>query len=779
MSTPTEGEQRPLPDGAGQPNLLSAYNQFEQAILQNTVDIPAMLQGVKTLHQAGATGGEAIRALFRDLRSNPAIQLGTIDAINERLDAQDIETTGELLEAARLMWLTPEDPNNLADEYPHVREFLDRVSEEIEQLQNAQPLPSTGKADGNEPPAEPAEAAVITEPDTLDADTTFLPDTPSAAQISQILRDLRYTPGPTETVSPESAEEAKKEIFEKAGKRSYEEALQLLDTTHGILRYERASGKGRMTPTIPSETEYFHDQGIAFIPIEEGKLTIVGDIHGDSETVEQILNKTGFIENMVEGDRSQTIVFMGDYIDRGPQDIRVMEILLDLKNHFPNNVVLIKADHEAGRYVNFSHHDFPQKVDKQYGFRLGDTILSGYENVFDNMPRLVVCGNGVVITHGGIPTDYNEVNLQDIRANETIFDQMIWADPLPPDALPNGITGNFDRAGRDALSKGIIWYSEPAARRFLDRIGGTVIIRGHQTSGDMTDQRPNPFSRNILWTIHSTGFGSTETAYGRQDDGSIREPNPTYAQFEKNVVPHEINPDANIIPVWGAEEPEKAADQKAQGGLVDLDAAVSAITPAGEPAQELTAPTDVPDIVHIGEVNVPIGDLSSFIGVYFTQDRRVQLASQVGQYLLNPNFRIPGLEVPQEQLLDALMTIAENWRAVQNRPTSDSKRVAKALQKHFFPKAPEQAVATVATLANILVDIVNAYKQDQTDRNSFNLWLERLETWTERLKKHQSLSGTSREILPLLYSIQICQNISPIAQAPVQKAFRWPLFGRR
>ena len=52
------------------------------------------------------------------------------------------------------------------------------------------------------------------------------------------------------------------------------------------------------------------------------RLAIVGDLHGDLQTLEKILNEldlTGFLE-----DRNSRLVFLGDYIDRGKNSVSVV-----------------------------------------------------------------------------------------------------------------------------------------------------------------------------------------------------------------------------------------------------------------------------------------------------------------------------------------------------------------------------------------------------------------------------------------------------------------------
>lgn len=70
---------------------------------------------------------------------------------------------------------------------------------------------------------------------------------------------------------------------------------------------------------------------------------IVGDVHGSLGSLKTVL--TSFFSNISE-DPNFSILFLGDYIDRGSESLRCMLILLKLKTSFPNNVYLLRGNHE-------------------------------------------------------------------------------------------------------------------------------------------------------------------------------------------------------------------------------------------------------------------------------------------------------------------------------------------------------------------------------------------------------------------------------------------------
>ncbi|AWN43816.1 metallophosphoesterase family protein [Methylobacterium durans] len=68
----------------------------------------------------------------------------------------------------------------------------------------------------------------------------------------------------------------------------------------------------------------------------------IGDIHGCYDHLRELLNR---IEEHREG-RPRKLVFLGDYIDRGPDSAGVISLLRDLQASEPEDVVCLMGNHE-------------------------------------------------------------------------------------------------------------------------------------------------------------------------------------------------------------------------------------------------------------------------------------------------------------------------------------------------------------------------------------------------------------------------------------------------
>jgi serine/threonine protein phosphatase 1 len=81
--------------------------------------------------------------------------------------------------------------------------------------------------------------------------------------------------------------------------------------------------------------------------MEEPRIFAVGDIHGCRLKLDRLLAKIDW-----RPENKELLVFLGDYIDRGPDSYGVVETVLGLKNQRPNEVILLKGNHEQ-MFVNF------------------------------------------------------------------------------------------------------------------------------------------------------------------------------------------------------------------------------------------------------------------------------------------------------------------------------------------------------------------------------------------------------------------------------------------
>lgn len=74
-------------------------------------------------------------------------------------------------------------------------------------------------------------------------------------------------------------------------------------------------------------------------------LYAIGDIHGRADLLDNLLNKVA-AEAKGRGEEHATFIFLGDYVDRGPQSRQVVDRLLRLRDH-GHDLRFLRGNHEA------------------------------------------------------------------------------------------------------------------------------------------------------------------------------------------------------------------------------------------------------------------------------------------------------------------------------------------------------------------------------------------------------------------------------------------------
>ena len=92
-------------------------------------------------------------------------------------------------------------------------------------------------------------------------------------------------------------------------------------------------------------------------------LVVVGDLHGDFTSLKKIMNEINYDEYLRT--ESNMLIFLGDYVDRGKYSLEVLLFLCGIKSLFPNNMFMLRGNHEAYHRFPFSAFDFPKRSPKQ------------------------------------------------------------------------------------------------------------------------------------------------------------------------------------------------------------------------------------------------------------------------------------------------------------------------------------------------------------------------------------------------------------------------------
>lgn len=121
----------------------------------------------------------------------------------------------------------------------------------------------------------------------------------------------------------------------------------------------------------------------------EDPITIVGDIHGQFYDLATILKIGGVPEN-------NRYIFLGDYVDRGEFSVEVLILLLSLKLCFPNNIFLLRGNHETREMTN-RYSYFAECM-----YKYDQEVFQVSMELFDNLPIAAIVNKKFFLVHGGI-----------------------------------------------------------------------------------------------------------------------------------------------------------------------------------------------------------------------------------------------------------------------------------------------------------------------------------------------------------------------------------------
>ncbi|MFQ5793691.1 MAG: metallophosphoesterase family protein [Candidatus Bipolaricaulia bacterium] len=190
----------------------------------------------------------------------------------------------------------------------------------------------------------------------------------------------------------------------------------------------------------------------------EGQAVFVGDTHGDLEATETVIDR--YLN------REHRIVFLGDYVDRGPHSRENLDLLLSLKVEHPDRIYLLMGNHEGWDALQFYPADFWGRLDPEAARR--------YAELLSQLPLAVAAENGILALHGALPDVETLEEVGQIVFGSEPWRQIVWGDWQDAPGRLLGDAGGRPQFGRD--------HFEERMERFEKR----VLIRSHQPHAPLT-----------------------------------------------------------------------------------------------------------------------------------------------------------------------------------------------------------------------------------------------------------------------------------------------------
>ena len=205
-----------------------------------------------------------------------------------------------------------------------------------------------------------------------------------------------------------------------------------------------------------------------------GEALVIGDLHGDLESLWKILESYDNLYRLYV-DPTFSVIFLGDYGDRGSHSPEVYYTILKLKRAYPNQVILLRGNHEGPEDLIASPHDLPLQL--QYRFKdKGPMVYSKVRRLFDCLYNAVIVKDHFLMVHGGVSPkiktikDFAFAGSPDRRE---LLEDLLWNDP---DENLQGVTPSPRGAG--------LLFGKDVTNTILDNFGLQILIRGHEPADE-------------------------------------------------------------------------------------------------------------------------------------------------------------------------------------------------------------------------------------------------------------------------------------------------------
>jgi protein phosphatase len=202
-----------------------------------------------------------------------------------------------------------------------------------------------------------------------------------------------------------------------------------------------------------------------------GRALMIGDLHGDLESLIDIFNESRFLSRLDQTD-DDVVIFLGDYGDRGAYSAEIYYTILKLKLLFPKQVILIRGNHEGPDDLMVDPYDLPSQFQMRFGKGWTRTH-SRIRKLFACMYNAVVVEKRYLIIHGGLSQKIGKI--EDLayahlkHPRQDLLEDMLWSDP-------NEIVKETCASPRGAGKL----FGENITREVLEKLVVKILIRGHE-----------------------------------------------------------------------------------------------------------------------------------------------------------------------------------------------------------------------------------------------------------------------------------------------------------
>ncbi len=188
----------------------------------------------------------------------------------------------------------------------------------------------------------------------------------------------------------------------------------------------------------------------------------VGDTHGDLESAVRAKE--------LADERGASVVFLGDYVDRGPNQIETLSFVLAWRHVEPERVVILRGNHESP--ITNPYYGFLRAVVGLYDIQVYEQAT----RAFAQLPYAARIGGEVLAVHGGVPKGISRVEeiaslpKGDLNPDHPVAMQLLWNDP----------DESVEEFAPSVRGPGVFRFGWRAFHDFMESSGLSLLVRAHE-----------------------------------------------------------------------------------------------------------------------------------------------------------------------------------------------------------------------------------------------------------------------------------------------------------
>ena len=187
------------------------------------------------------------------------------------------------------------------------------------------------------------------------------------------------------------------------------------------------------------------------------RVVFVGDTHGDLEATQLVAER--YFQP------GTTLVFLGDYVDRGPYSRENLQYLLQLKVENPKQIYLLQGNHDAWQDAPFYPASFWESLNSKEQALYAETLAQ--------LPWALATANGMLALHGALPAVDSLKKINSIVFGSEEWWPMVWGDWQESIGFVLGDRGGRPQFGRDYFQQQMGCFQKK------------VLVRGHQSNAPL------------------------------------------------------------------------------------------------------------------------------------------------------------------------------------------------------------------------------------------------------------------------------------------------------